>query len=208
MRWSTTAKAALAGAYGHAQTVVGQLTAPNGAPIGGALVQVLSTPSYEGARTTALPDVRTAADGSFRRRLPAGLPSGRLTFAYTSRTGLAAPDITAGLTLTVPASLRLKVAPRTSQAGGTIVFSGTLHGAPLPRGGKQLVLEARAGGAGSDSPWRQFQVLATRAHGRYRATYRFRLPGPVTYEFRAVSPAEADFPYGVGVSNVVRVRER
>ena len=208
VRWSTTAKTALAGAYGHAQTVVGQLAAPSGAPIGGALVQVLRTPRYEGARTTALAAVRTAADGSLRLRLPAGLPSSRLTFAYTSRAGLAVPDVTAALTLTVPASLRLHVTPRTSHSGGTIVFSGTLHGAPLPSGGKQLVLEARAGGAGSDSPWRQFQVLATRAHGRYRATYRFRLPGPITYAFRAVSAAEADFPYGVGVSNVVRVRER
>jgi hypothetical protein len=208
VRWSTTAKTALAGGYGRAQTVVGQLTAPNGAPIGGALLQVLSTPGYEGARTIVLPDVRTAADGSFRLRLPAALPSSRLAFGYTSRAGLAVPDVTAGLTLTVPASLRLEVTPRTSHVGGTIVFGGTLHGAPLPPGGKQIVLEARPGGAGAHSPWRQFQVRATRAHGRYRATYRFRLPGPIVYEFRAVSPAEADFPYGAGVSNVVRVRER
>ncbi|MGA9876148.1 MAG: carboxypeptidase-like regulatory domain-containing protein, partial [Solirubrobacteraceae bacterium] len=208
VRWSATAKTALAGAYDHAQTVVGQLTAPSGAPIGGALVQVLSTPGYEGARTTALAALHTATDGSLRLRLPAGLPSSRLTFAYSSRAGLAVPDVTAALTLTVPASVRLDVTPRTSHAGGTIVFSGTLHGSPLPPGGKTLVLEARAEGAGAHSPWRQFQVLATRAHGRYRATYRFRLPGPITYAFRAVSPAEADFPYGAGVSNLVRVYER
>jgi len=66
------------------------------------------------------------------------------------------------------------------------------------------VLEARALGG----PWRQFQVLATLARGRYHASYRFRLPGPITYQFRAVSPAEADFPYSAGASNVVRVREQ
>jgi hypothetical protein len=87
---------------------------------------------------------------------------------------------------------------------GTIVFTGALHGSPLPRGGKQLVLEARAPG----TPWRQFRVLSTLPHGRYHATYRFRLPGPITYEFRASSPHEADFPYGAGTSRVVRVRER
>ncbi len=207
VRWSATARTALAGAFGHANTVVGQLTTPSGAPIAGALVQVLSTPSREGARTVALTPVRTAADGSFRVRLPADTPSSRITLAYSAVAVAAVPSVTAALTLTVPASLTLRVTPRTSRAGGTIVFSGTLHGAPLPPGGKTLVLEARAGGAGSHSRWRQFQVLATRAHGRYRASYRFRLPGPIVYQFRAVSPAEADFPYAAGASNVVRVFE-
>jgi hypothetical protein len=208
VRWSTTAHTALAGAFGHVNTAVGQLAAPSGAPIGGATVQVLETPSYEGARTVALTPVRTASDGSFRVRLPASVPSSRLTLAYSANTAGAVPNVTAALTLTVPASLALRVTPHTSHAGGTITFAGTLHGAHLPSGGKTLVLEARAGGAGSHSPWRQFQVLATRTGGRYRASYRFRLPGPIVYQFRAVSPAEADFPYAAGVSNVVRVLER
>lgn len=204
VRWSATARASLAGAYGHAQTVFGHLIAPGGAPIAGALVRVLSTPSFQGAKTVALASARTAADGSFRLRLPAGSPSSRLTFAYSSRAGQAVPDVTATLALTVAARLTLNVTPRTSHAGGTIVFTGTLAGAPLPPGGKQLVLEARTLGG----PWRQFQVLSTAAHGRYRASYRFRLGGPITYEFRAVSPGEADFPYATGSSNVVRVHER
>jgi hypothetical protein len=204
VRWSATRRASLTAAYGHAQTVVGRLTAPDGAAIAGALVQVLSTPSFQGATTRALPGARTAANGSFRARLPSGTPSSRLTFAYSSHTAQTVPDVTATLTLTVPARLTLNVTPRTSHAGGAIVFTGTLAGAPLPRGGKQLVLEART----LTGPWRQFQVLSTAPHGRYRATYRFRLGGPITYEFRAVSPKEADFPYGTGASNVVRVHER
>lgn len=203
VRWSATAHTALVGASGHAQTAVGQLTAPSGAPIAGALVQVLSTPAYEGARTLALAPVRTASDGSFRVRLPTSTPSSRITFAYSANTSSATPSVTAALTLTVPARLTLRVTPRTSHAGGTIVFAGTLHGAPLPPGGKTLVLEARTPGG----RWRQFRVLPTRPGGRYRSSYRFRLPGPITYQFRAVSPAEADFPYGAGVSNVVRVFE-
>jgi hypothetical protein len=203
VRWSATARASLAGAYGHAQTVLGRLTAPGGAPIAGALVQVLSTPSFQGAKTVVLASAHTAADGSFRLRLPSGIPSSRLTFAYSSHSGQAVPDVTATLALTVAARLTLNVTPRTSHAGGAIVFTGTLAGAPLPPGGKQLVLEARALGG----PWRQFQVLATASHGRYRAGYRFRLGGPITYEFRAVSPQEADFPYATGSSNVVRVHE-
>jgi hypothetical protein len=204
VRWSATAHASLAGAYGRAQTVLGRLTAPDGAAIGGASVQVLSTPSFQGAQTLALATARTAADGSFRVRLPAATPSSRITFAYASHSGQAAPDVTAALILTVPARLSLDVAPRVSHAGGTIHFHGTLAGGPLPPGGKQLVLEARTPGGS----WRQFQALSTLAHGRYRASYRFRLGGPVTYEFRAVSPKEADFPFAAGASNIVRVHER
>jgi hypothetical protein len=204
VRWASTAKASLAGAYGHTETVLGRLTAPNGSPIGGASIQVLSTPSFQGARTVALAVVHTAPDGSLRVRLPAATPSTRLTFAYASHVGQPTPDVIATLVLAVPARLILRVTPHTSHVGGTIAFAGTLRGAPLPSGGKQLVLEARA----LSGPWRQFHVLSTLPHGRYRSSYRFRLPGPITYEFRAVSPREADFPYATGASNVVRVHER
>jgi hypothetical protein len=204
VHWTATAKASLAGVYGHAQTATGRLTAPDGSAIGGASVQVLSTPSFQGAKTIALASARTAADGSFRVRLPSNMPSSRLTFAYSSHQAQAVPDVIATLTLTVPARLRLNVTPRSSHAGGTIAFRGALAGAPLPPGGKQLALEART----STGPWRQFHVLSTTARGRYRASYRFRLAGPITYQFRAVSPKEADFPYATGVSNVVLVHER
>jgi hypothetical protein len=204
VRWSATARASLAGSYGRAQTVLGRLAAPSGTPIAGALVQVLSTPSFQGAHALALATARTAANGSFRVRVPASTPSSRLTFAYSSHLAQPSPDVIATLALTVPARLVLRVAPHISHIGGTIAFAGTLLGAPLPPGGKQLVLEARA----PRGPWRQFQVLSTASHGRFHATYRFRLAGPVTYEFRAVSPREADFPYATGASRVVRVRER
>jgi hypothetical protein len=204
VRWSTGARVSLAGAYDHAHTVTGRLTAPGGAPIAGALVQALYTPAYEGAHALALPSPRTNPGGSFSLRLPAGIPSSRLTFAYSSHPGQPAPDVTATLSLSVAAGLRLKVTPRVSHVGGTILFGGTLAGAPIPPGGKQLVLEARTPGAS----WRQFEVIATAAHGAYRSSYRFRLPGPVLYEFRAVCAAEADFPYATGVSNVVGVSER
>ncbi len=204
VHWSATAKTSLAGTYGRAQTVFGRLTAPGGTPVAGAVVQVLDTPAYENAPTRLLTQVHTAANGSFRARIPASIPSSRLTFAYNSHPPQAVPDVTAALQLTVSAKLALNVKPRISHVGGTILFTGTLHGAPLPPGGKQLVLEART----LIGSWRQFQVLSTRAHGRYRASYRFRLVGPITYQFRAVCPAEADFPYATGTSNVVAVRER
>ncbi len=204
VHWSATAKAALAGRYGRAEAVSGRLTTPTAAPIGGATVQVFDTPMYERAPTRALGAARTAANGSFSFRVPASTPSARLTFAYSAQLGAPAPSVTGSLQLTVPASLSLKIAPRATRRGGRIVFSGKLRGAPLPPGGKQLVLEARS----LSGQWRQFQVLSTAKGGVYRATYRFRLAGPIDYKFRVVSQHEADFPYGEGASNVVLVHER
>jgi hypothetical protein len=203
-QWAPGGHGALTARLGSAHTVTGRLLAPGGAPIAGATVQALFQPAVLGAATRTLATARTGADGRFTLRLASSLPSGRLTLAYSSHVGQAAPDVTATLTLSVRASLSLRVTPRVSHAGGTIRFTGVLHGGPLPSGGKQLVLEARVPGGA----WRQFRVLASGAHGGYRASYRFRLPGPVTYQFRASCPHEADFPFASGSSNVVSVRER
>ena len=85
-----------------------------------------------------------------------------------------------------------------------VCLTGGLLGGPVPRGGKQLVLEARSSGG----PWIAFDVLRTDRRGRYRDVYRFKLPGPADYGFRALSESEADYPFATGASNVVRVRER
>jgi hypothetical protein len=203
VRWSATARSSLLGRYGRAQSVSGRLTTSAPAPIGGAVIEVFDTPAYERAPTQSLGTTRTAANGAFNFRVPASTQSARLTFAYSPQLPAPAPSVTASLQLTVPASLTLKIAPRTTQQGGTIIFSGKLRGAPLPPGGKQLVLEART----LSGPWRQFQTLSTARGGAYRASYRFRLAGPIDYKFRAVSQQEADFPYARGSSNVVLVHE-
>ena len=205
--WSSSAHTALSARFGSAHTVSGRLLAPGGTPIAGAQVQAQFLPACLGAHPLALAAARTGTNGAFTLRVAASLPSGRLTLAYSAHSGQASPDVTAALALTVPASLSLRVTPRSSHAGGAIRFSGVLHGTPLPHGGKQLVLEARVAGPGH-SPWRQFRVLTTSAHGAFKAAYRFRLAGPIAYQFRAVSPHEADFPYATGASNVVRVFER
>ena len=101
------------------------------------------------------------------------------------------------------AGIALRIAPRVTSAGHSIRFSGVLAGAPIPPGGKQLVLEASSGGE-----WIQFDTVSTNAKGGYRASYRFKFPGPVTYRFRVVSRYEADFPFLEGASNTVDVYER
>lgn len=202
--WSADKRSSVTGRYGRAETIVGRLTGPGGAPIAGATIEAVARSTTEGATAATVGHPRTDAHGRFRLRLARRLTSQQVVLAYRAHLGDPAPAVQATLTLTVPASLTLKVAPRVAHLGATIALKGILRGGPIPPGGKQLVLEARTTGSG----WLQFQALSTSPHGRYRATYRFRLPGPIVYELRAVCPHEADYPFAAGVSNVVRVRER
>jgi hypothetical protein len=202
--WKGTTKAHATSGYGHSQAVIGRLTGPGGVPIGGAQIDLLETPAYAGAGPIVLESPRTAANGSFSVRLARSVSSGRLTFAYRSHLGDALAVATRTLTLSVRAGVTLSIAPRATSVGRSIFFKGQLHGAPLPAGGKQLVLEARSAGSG----WIEFDVIRTGAKGRFHSSYRFKFPGPASYRFRVVSNGEADFPFATGSSNVVGVYER
>lgn len=166
--------------YGAPERITGRLTTSAGQAISGALLDIGETPSYQGART-----------------------SGALRFDYRSHQNDTVPVATAALTLRVHAGITLRIAPHVTSVGHRIVFTGVLHGAPIPPGGKQLVLEASSGGE-----WIQFDTITTNAKGRYRASYRFKFPGPASYRFRVHAPHEADFPFLEGTSNVVAVYER
>jgi hypothetical protein len=202
--WVGSRKARIASAYGHAHTIAGRLTAPGGAPIAGAALDCTATPAYQGARPATIACPPTGADGRFTIRVPGAASSRTIRLAYRAHVGDALPVATRTLGLTVRAGVRLRVSPHTTSVGHAIHFTGALLGGPIPRGGKQLVLEARSPGGG----WIEFDVVRTNRHGRYRDSYTFKFPGPVDYRFRARSEAEADYPYATGSSNVVRVHER
>ncbi len=168
--------------YGRASTVEGRLTTDGGVPISGALLDSRPRPPI---RALLRHDVspRTGSDGRFVVRLSRGVSSRALRFAYRAHVGDAVPSATASLTLVVRASLSLKISPRTAHVGSTISFRGRLLGTPVPRGGKQVVLEARSPGG----PWIEFNVVRTNTRGQFHARYRFKFPGPATYQFRVHS---------------------
>jgi hypothetical protein len=202
--WKGTRAVHLTSAFGQAHTVLGRLTGPDGRPIVGALIDVSEQPASAGARPLALPGVHTDSSGRFSVSLPRSVPSGALRLGYRSHLGDTLPVCTRTLALSVRAALSLHIAPRVSAAGQTIHFSGRLLGGPVPAGGKQLILEARSPG----TRWIEFNVIRSDADGAFHATYRFRLPGPVSYSFRVLCPYEADYPFLAGASNVVGVLER
>jgi hypothetical protein len=198
----STAQATRTSRYGATERVTGYLTTTTGQPISGAALDVSATPAEQGAKTVSLAGVRTGPTGDWTVTLPKSISSSVLRFAYRSHVDDTIPVATVTLTLRVHAGIRLRIAPRVTSAGHAIHFSGVLAGAPIPPGGKQLVLEASSGGE-----WIQFDTVSTNAKGGYRASYRFKFPGPVTYRFRVVSRYEADFPYLDGASNTVTVHE-
>jgi hypothetical protein len=204
VRWAKTSKATVMSPFGQAQTVIGRLTGPGGDPIAAAAIDVSAIPAYTGAHTVAMSGVRTDAGGNFTVRIPGGVSSRTIQLAYRSHLGDALPAVARTLALRVRAGISLRVSPHVTGVGETIRFRGQLRGGPVPHDGKQLVLEARSPG----SRWIQFDDVLTDAKGRFRATYRFKFPGPAHYQFRAVSEPESDYPFAEGASNVVGVYER
>ncbi|HTA37106.1 MAG TPA: hypothetical protein VK761_10350, partial [Solirubrobacteraceae bacterium] len=87
VQWRGTRKARLISGYGRAHVVAGRLTAPGGAPISGATIELHATPASAGARPIAMPSPRTDASGRFSVRLSGGLSSRTLRFAYRAHVG-------------------------------------------------------------------------------------------------------------------------
>jgi hypothetical protein len=202
--WKGHGGARLRARYGPPHTIEGTLTGPAGAAVAGAPIEVCELPASRGAQATLLAVAHTGSNGHWSIPLPHNLPSSELRVGYRRDPQQALPAALRTLTLTVPAALRLRIAPHTARAGDAIRFSGRLRGGPIPPGGKQLVLEARSPGGS----WIEFHVIRTRAKARFAYLYRFRLPGPAHYQFRVLCEQEADFPFAAGVSNVVGVFER
>jgi hypothetical protein len=197
-------RTSLVSAFGRSHVVRGRLRTQDGAPISNAVIDVMSRTTAVNARELAKRNgPRTASDGSWRLVLPRDVSSRDLTFRYRSHVNDTIPIATAAVRLRVRAGLRLVIHPRHARRGQAIRFAGRLLGGPLPRGGKQIVLVARAAHGG----WVRFNVIRTDGSGRFRTTYRFQQPGAATYRFRALSLAEAAYPYAAGGSNVVRVRK-
>jgi hypothetical protein len=191
--------------FGRRHIVRGRLRTTEGAPIANAAIDMVSKTTAVNARELAKrAGPKTGADGGWRVALPKGVSSRDVTFRYRSHVNDTIAAATASVRLRVRAGLHLTIHPRRAKQGQAIHFDGRLLGGPLPRGGKQVVLLARASRGG----WVRFNVVRTDRGGRFRTIYRFRQAGATVYRFRALSLSEAAYPYLAGGSNVVKVRKR
>jgi hypothetical protein len=191
--------------FGRRHIVRGRLRTTDGAPIANAAIDMVSKTTAVNARELVKrAGPTTGADGGWRVALPKGVSSRDVTFRYRSHVNDTIAAATAGVRLRVRAGLHLAIHPRRAKQGQAIHFAGRLLGGPMPRGGKQVVLLARASRGG----WVRFNVVRTDGGGRFRTVYRFRQAGATVYRFRALSLSEAAYPYLAGGSNVVKVRKR
>ncbi len=113
----------------------------------------------------------------------------------------------------------LNVSPRRVRRHTQIRLTGLVATSPRPSTGKLVYLQARelavvvrrvrgrAKKVSEYGSWITFMALRAKSNGSYAATYRFRLGGSHTYEFRAVAPAEGQFRNATGTSSSVAVRE-
>jgi len=184
----------------RALRVAGRLLNSNGAPIGGATLEVLQ--QIAGAnRSEVVAHARTVPDGSFIATVPAG-PSRMIEISYRAFSSDANYASVASVDETVGAGVRLRISPTKASSEGTVVLSGTVEG-PIPTQGAIVDLLVHYRGR-----WEPFRTPRTNRHGRFRVPYQFE-GGVGRFPFRAEVPGgQAGFPFGSGDSRVVNVRTR
>jgi hypothetical protein len=183
--------------------ISGRLTSTDGQPIANQWIVVTGTLRRTGARPQPVAAVQTNTGGRFILTVPAG-PSQTLKVEYAGGPGLL--KRVRSLALRVPASATIRAATLVRSGSGSIRFSGRLRtlGAPLPPGGKAVVLQGFTRGA-----WRTAGVA--RAAGP-NAAWSVSAPfsgRPGRFRMRLMIPRDPTvFPYEVGYSPTVTVRVR
>jgi hypothetical protein len=187
---------------GAATTVSGWLGTTDGNALGGQPVRLLTAPDDGVPQFSQVAVATTAANGSWRARIPAG-PSRLVVAAYDGGTSVE-PALSTAAHLVVPASISLRIAPRSTHWGGRIRIAGRLRGGYVPRGGELVVLWI--GWAGGST---EIGHLYSRPDGRFASRYTFlRGNGTETYRLWATTARESGYPYAPGRSRIKSVKVR
>ena len=142
--------------------VRGRLVGPDGSPIAGARIEVLSQLHRAGARFRAIGSTRTSRKGGFSFKAPPGA-SRTLRFGYRSHVNDGAFTATLDVLQRVRASATLRASRRFVPPGGSVVFRGRLCGGYVPPRGQLVELQATDRGR-----WRTFALVRSDRHGGFR----------------------------------------
>jgi hypothetical protein len=191
-----TSKTTLTGRYAAPPTITGTVRDTAGAAMAGTSVQVDTRPLVAGGDFAPVKTIQTDKNGEFAYRLPRGTSR---EIRATATTGDSASVAT--LRVTVAAPVKLKTNRTSTRNKRSIKFTGSVPGAPKDARAR-VDLQAWAG------RWVTF-ASATVRNGTFASSYKFTQTfSPTTYRFRAVLPADPDFPYAAGKSREVHVRVR
>jgi hypothetical protein len=181
-------------------TLQGTLTL-GGAPVAGALLDVLAKTRTSGATFNKIAEVRTDAQGKYTIKVPGG-PSRLLRVAYKAYLGDNDYASQADVSQRVRARVDFKALTRHVSLRGTARFSGKVRGGFVPRRGKLIELQAYDAGR-----WRSFRTVRTNRSGTFKVNYSFKhVLSRRTYRFRARARYEPSYPFLLGTSSTVRVR--
>ena len=187
--------------YGRAVRLRGRLTSPDGNPIQGADVLVLSRARRTAASWRPVATLRTSRRGGFSYRAPKGV-SRTIRFRYRG-TG-SARSATRDVVLLVRAGSTVHANRRSYVNGETMQLRGRLRGRSIPRAGKLVELQVLLRGR-----FRTFATTRANRRGRWHYGYTFDgTRGSQVYRFRVRVPREATYPYDTGFSRVMRIRVR
>ncbi len=190
--------------YGRGMSFSGELIAGRRTGLGGMPVQVIERFEVGASPAQRVSTVRTGAGGEFSVRLRPG-PS-REIIAVAAPTATLRGARSKPARLTVRSGMRMAVSSPVAKVGGRpIVFRGKVgaEGATVPADGKIVQLQFRLPG----QPWSGFRSLRTDAQGRFRYAYRFADDDSrgARFQFRAFTPAQANWPYKQASSRPVAV---
>ncbi len=180
-----------------AVVLAGRLTAPTGAPIKGAQVQLLQQ-VIGSAAAIPIASATTRPDGTWTLKAPTG-PSRLLRVAYYSHTLDSTPAATLDIHESVQGVLSMH-APHRARLGHALVFRGQLAGGYVPPGGESVQMEILYAGR-----WRTIEVLPTSSRGAWTYKYVFTLGVGTSYLFRAVTVPNGGYPFLSTHSKAVRV---
>jgi hypothetical protein len=201
-------------ARGQTATLDGRLIATSDLPMAGRQIRVLERFDAGAPVTTRTTLVETDDRGRFGLRLAPG-PSRYVEARFAGTAGATAAR-SRPLRLGVRGGVRMRVSAPLARVGGNPVsFRGAVACSPgrgalacspaeIPPGGVSVQLQFRAPGL----DWTEFRTLRTDRRGRFHYSYRFSDDDSrgVRFRFRAVVPAQSDWPYEPGGSRPVAVR--
>ncbi|MGV1050048.1 MAG: hypothetical protein ACOYD4_16160 [Solirubrobacterales bacterium] len=193
--------------FGHTIPVSGRLTSSSGAALAGLEVEIgetFATGSTPLRRTTT---VVTGSDGGFLAHLAPG-PSRRIAVDFAGTRQLTRSSGRA-LALGVRGRVRFGASSSSATIGGAPVrFTGRVdhEDVAIPAAGLAVELQFQVLG----SPWSEFRTVQTDAFGRFGYPYSFSDDDSrgVRFQFRAVVPEQAGWPYETGASRPVAVTGR
>lgn len=196
-RLRLNAPATITRTYAHrALSLSGRLLGANGAPIAGAVLDVLQQPA--GGPVQLIGQVVSGPDGAFTAAIPPGT-SRAIEVGYRPSRSDSSYSAEARVFERVRAGVKLTITPRRTSSAGYIVLSGQVEG-PVPRHG--VIVELLVHYRGS---WVPFRKPRTDATGHFTKSYDFQ--GAIgRFPFRAEVPAyQAGFSFERGLSSVIDV---